>query len=102
MLFAFFIGSPGAGEMLLFGIIAVILFGSRLPEVARSAGKTFVDFKKGMGGFTNELSNITSEVTSAAQQLTKTEDDLPASPSFTPPPETEEAEATTKFTPPEE
>jgi sec-independent protein translocase protein TatA len=38
----------GSTEMIVFGIIAVILFGSRLPSVARSLGKSIVEFKKGM------------------------------------------------------
>ena len=38
----------GTQEMILFGIIAVILFGGRLPSVARSLGKSIVEFKKGM------------------------------------------------------
>ena len=31
-------------EMLVFGVIALILFGKRLPEVARSLGKGVTDF----------------------------------------------------------
>ena len=38
----------GTQEMIVFGIIAVILFGGRLPSVARSLGKSIVEFKKGM------------------------------------------------------
>ena len=41
----FGIGTP---ELVIFGIIAVILFGSRLPSVARSMGKSITEFKRGM------------------------------------------------------
>lgn len=52
---AFFPSGIGPGEMLLLGIVAVMLFGNRLPEVARSAGKSLTEFKKGMRGFEAEL-----------------------------------------------
>ena len=42
-----------AVHMLIFGIVAILLFGNRLPSVARSLGRSLVEFKKGM----NELEN---------------------------------------------
>lgn len=42
-------------EMLVVGIIALLLFGKRLPEVARSLGKGIVEFKKGMNGIEDEI-----------------------------------------------
>jgi sec-independent protein translocase protein TatA len=50
-----FIGSLGTPELVIIGVIAVILFGSRLPSVARSMGQSFLEFKKGMQGFQEEL-----------------------------------------------
>jgi sec-independent protein translocase protein TatA len=35
-------------DMLIVGIVAVMLFGNRLPGVARSLGKSLTEFKKGM------------------------------------------------------
>ena len=46
-------------EMMLLFVVALLLFGKRLPEVARSLGKGMMEFKKG-------LYDIQDEVTSAA------------------------------------
>lgn len=54
---AFF--SPGPMEMLIFGVIALLLFGKRLPEVARSLGKGIVEFKKGVKGIEDDVDQNT-------------------------------------------
>ena len=36
-------------------VLGVIIFGKRLPEIARSLGKTVVEFKKGVGGLEDDL-----------------------------------------------
>lgn len=37
----------GTVEMVVVGCIAVMLFGGRLPKVARSVGQSIVEFKRG-------------------------------------------------------
>ncbi|MCA9115635.1 MAG: twin-arginine translocase TatA/TatE family subunit [Planctomycetaceae bacterium] len=53
------IGAPGLPEMMIVGVIALLLFGKRLPEVARSLGKGIVEFKKGIRGVEDEVNNAT-------------------------------------------
>lgn len=45
----------GPMEMMLVGVAAVLLFGRNLPSVARSAGKSLTEFKKGMQDLQNEV-----------------------------------------------
>ena len=44
----------GPGEMILLGIVAVLLFGQRLPEVGRTIGKGMAEFKRGMLGLASD------------------------------------------------
>src|SRR5438445_3346067 len=44
----------GPTELLIVGVIALLLFGKRLPEVGRSLGKGIVEFKKGLKGVEDE------------------------------------------------
>ncbi|HUR54432.1 MAG TPA: twin-arginine translocase TatA/TatE family subunit [Gemmataceae bacterium] len=46
----------GGQEILLLLVLGVLLFGRKLPEIGRSLGKTMVEFKKGMKGIEDEVS----------------------------------------------
>ena len=45
----------GMTEIIVIGIVGVLLFGNRLPNIARSIGSSFVQFKKGLNDVENEL-----------------------------------------------
>ena len=53
-----FIGMPGPMEMVIIGVIAVLLFGSRLPKVARSVGSSVIEFKRGLKGIEDEAADV--------------------------------------------
>ncbi|HTU27507.1 MAG TPA: twin-arginine translocase TatA/TatE family subunit [Pirellulales bacterium] len=40
----------GPMELLIVGVVVLLLFGSRIPSVARSLGQGMLEFKKGMHG----------------------------------------------------
>ncbi|RMF98602.1 MAG: twin-arginine translocase TatA/TatE family subunit [Planctomycetota bacterium] len=79
MTFPLALGTPGGTEMLVILVVAVSLFGKRLPEVARSLGKSFSEFKRGISGLENEFRAVTSEVTNpnvpSSTTRTATEED---------------------------
>lgn len=47
--------SLGPMEMMVVMVVAVLLFGRRLPEVGRSLGKGIVEFKKGIRGIEDDF-----------------------------------------------
>ena len=49
--------SPGPYEMLLVAVVALLLYGGQLPDVARSWGKTFAEFRRGLSGIQNEIND---------------------------------------------
>jgi sec-independent protein translocase protein TatA len=42
-------------HLLVFGFVALLLFGHRLPSVMRSLGQGVVEFKKGLRGIEDEV-----------------------------------------------
>ena len=60
-----FIDILNPGMMLALGVIAVLLFGDQLPEVARSFGQKFVEFKKSIQSVQDELRSAAYSATSA-------------------------------------
>ena len=56
--------SVGITEMIVLGVVAVLLFGSRLPEVAKNLGKTYTEFRRGLTNLQSTIRDETSVETS--------------------------------------
>lgn len=88
----------GMQELVIIGVVAVLLFGKKLPEVARSLGSSYRDFRKGLGDIQSQMdfrdtySATTSSYSSASSsRRTTTYDDYDdldeaTAPKFEPPP----------------
>lgn len=48
---------PGVSyyEMMLVGIVALVLFGKSLPDVAKKFGKSYTEFRRGLQGLQKEF-----------------------------------------------
>ena len=89
----------GVPEMVVVMVVAVLLFGKRLPEVGRSLGKGIIEFKKGLRGLEGEFdfmgssshssgsSSRRSEAERSRPSPTPADDDFPemSVPKFEPP-----------------
>ena len=60
-----FMGLPGGTEWIIILLVALLLFGRRLPEIARNMGKSMTEFKKGL----NEAQEARDEITNDVTQL---------------------------------
>jgi sec-independent protein translocase protein TatA len=52
----------GVTEVVVIGIVGILLFGNRLPTIARSVGSSFVQFKKGLNDVEDEVKEIKKEL----------------------------------------
>ena len=64
---------PGGWEWLIILIVALLIFGKRLPEVMKSLGKGIVEFKKGIKGVEDQVEDASSKST---QKKIDTEKDV--------------------------
>lgn len=58
----------GWPEMVLVAVVALLIFGRRLPEVGRSLGQTLVEFKKGLRGIDDDVKDVVNEAKGAASE----------------------------------
>jgi sec-independent protein translocase protein TatA len=88
----------GMPEVLVIGIVALLLFGQRLPEVARTLGKKYAEFRKGLTDIQSQMNltelyspSSTSSYPSSSPSYSSSRDDgddyeEATAPRFQPPP----------------
>ncbi len=104
----------GMQELMVIGVIAILLFGRKLPEVAKSLGVSYREFRKGLNDLQSQISlndTGTSSYKSSSASPSYTEStyndfddhDEATAPRFEPPPaepqETAEAAGATEAEP---
>jgi len=62
---------PGATELIVIGFFGLLVFGNRLPKVARSVGSSFIEFKKGLKGVEDETNDILGEIEDTCRETQK-------------------------------
>jgi sec-independent protein translocase protein TatA len=63
-----FFGPLGPMELLIIGMIALLLFGNRLPSVMRSMGRGIVEFKKGVQGIEDDVDDAMNRSVSSSEK----------------------------------
>src|SRR5687767_12403576 len=56
------IGMPGLTEWIIIGALGLLIFGKRLPEVGRSLGKGIVEFKRGLKGVQDDVTQVDEQI----------------------------------------
>ena len=65
------IGMPGGFELAIMALIGLLIFGSRLPSIARSVGSSIVEFKNGMKGLKDDVNEVKGELEDVKREITK-------------------------------
>src|SRR6185295_9000487 len=74
-------------HMIIVAVVALLLFGDRLPSVMRSLGKGVQEFKKGMRGIEDQFQDAMKEPEKTpARYREVAEREEPTAPRFEPPP----------------
>jgi sec-independent protein translocase protein TatA len=68
-------GMPGGYEWIIILVVAVLIFGRRLPEIARGMGKSLTEFKKGVSEAQNEVTNVIDEDISPIEEAEAEEEE---------------------------
>lgn len=87
---------PGIGitELVVLGVVAILLFGKRLPEVARNVGKGYGELRKGLTELQSSINTEIDTPTDGAPNIEASSDyddfDEPTAPRLEQPPPEEE------------
>ncbi len=62
-------GMPGGWEWIIILIVAILIFGKRLPEVMKSLGKGIVEFKKGVKGVEDDVEDVSTKSSQSKKKI---------------------------------
>ena len=85
------IGGIGYTELIVLAVVAVMLFGPKLTEVARNVGNSYAQFRKGLNELQTSIKVEDDENLSRNLEYERSYDDVvePSGPKFEPPVEDE-------------
>lgn len=84
--FLAFIGGLGVGEMVIIAVVALLVFGRNLPEVARKVGKGVSEFKRGMSGVEADIRTAVYEPVPGPNPEVKSTNGAATAPAVSAPP----------------
>jgi sec-independent protein translocase protein TatA len=68
------LGMPSGWEWIIILIVALLIFGKKLPDVARGLGKSLTQFKKGLHDVEDEVGQTKKEIDSNTDNAAGPED----------------------------
>lgn len=63
--------TPGPVEVIVILVVALLIFGRRLPEIARGLGKSLTEFKKGLHEIDETKNEVVDEINKAKDEVVK-------------------------------
>ena len=63
--------TPGPLELIIILVVALLIFGRRLPEIARGLGKSLIEFKKGINEAKKVKDDLESDVKKVGDDVAK-------------------------------
>lgn len=79
----------GPQELVIIGVLAVVMFGKNLPDVAKKLGRTYRDFRKGLSEMQAQFNLDDEPVRSGGSSSIYNDDyedyEMPDAPKFEPP-----------------
>ena len=67
--------TPGPLEMIFILAVLVLLFGRKLPEIARNIGKSLTEFKKGVKDSQDEFTKVLDDADKEAEKRSDSQGD---------------------------
>ena len=55
-------GGIGYAELIVLAVVAVVLFGRKLPDVARNVGQSYAQFRQGLSELQSSMSEVTDDL----------------------------------------